>query len=96
MSVPPKKDLRSRVEKLEAQSRRTRQIAEMTAALKTASDQWEEVCRVYTTAWDDAYKNYVGALTDVRSLKELRAKREAEALSACIGLAFVFLPIIGG
>jgi hypothetical protein len=83
-------------EKVKAKADRTASIVHMQAALKESSDRWEKVCEVYTEAWDKAFDALVTALQNVKSVKDARAKAIEDRWKTCIGLACVFLPVIGG
>jgi hypothetical protein len=90
------KQLEKKVDRIEEKVDRTALITDMLAKLKTASDRWAEVCRVYDGAWKAAFDTHAGVLGKVEKIKEERVKAAADRLKTCLDLACVFLPIIGG
>jgi len=75
---------------------RTALILNMSTSLKTASDRWAEVCRIYDGAWKTAFESHAKILQEVQNIKIKREQEALDRLKLCIELAFVFLPIIGG
>ena len=75
---------------------RTALILNMSTSLKTASDRWAEVCRIYDGAWKTAFESHAKILEKVQSIKKKREQEALDRLKLCIELAFVFLPIVGG
>src|SRR5262245_13665929 len=75
---------------------RTALILNMSTSLKTASDRWAEVCRIYDGAWKTAFENHAKILEKVQSIKKKREQDALDRVKLCNELAFVFLPIGGG
>jgi hypothetical protein len=84
------------LKEMEAKGEMGRMVTQMSTRLKKVSDRWEEVCRTYGKAWKDAYDAHSQTLSAIQKVKVDRKKAEAAAIGACLQLACVFLPMIGG
>ena len=70
-------------------------ITEMSAALKTASDAWTEVCVSDQSAWKSAFGAYQGALANVESVRAARLQAERESFILFAELAIAVMPVAG-
>ncbi len=81
---------------LQAKVDRGALITDMHTALTLATTRWNEVCRIYTAAWDEAFENHAAALREISQIKKEREQALASMVQACLGMAAIFLPVIGG
>lgn len=91
-----KNDLKTRLARVEELADATKLITDMTTKLAHASTRWEEVCRVYEKAWDEAFAAHVGVLDKISALKKQREQALKNRVTAFFELACIFLPVIGG
>jgi hypothetical protein len=89
------KKLAKKVDRIEEKVDRGALITDMTTKLKTASDRWAEVCRIYDEAWGAAYNTYADVLGRIEKRKQVREQAAADKLKLCLELASVILPIVG-
>lgn len=70
-------------------------ITQMSAALKAASDAWDEVCGSYLIGWQTAYDNYTDALAKSGEVRKARLLAERERLMWAAEFALAIIPGAG-